>query len=255
MEQFDFLLMNPEKNVQGRLNTFFNARAEAYVKNVFVDYLFSRREEAALGDDTLAGYTLLDFGCGTGRLYAYFRQNRPAAAFQYLGLDPAGEMLAASPIPENERRVGDVSALRPEDGSFDRIYLLGVTTYLPDEVLVSSLAKLAGRLTENGRLVVHFTNANSLEVRLRQWLRPLLRRLTSGRHVASGGFDIYPRSMAQVDQFPLPLALDQIRKLPATLPFLQHLSPRLAVWLSRRISRRAPDALRMDFIVTYRRAE
>ena len=184
-------------------------------------------------------------------MYTFLHRTHPEDGVTYLGLDPAAKMLEASSIPEQLRRVGDVSALTTEDGPFDRIYLLGVTTYLPDEVLLPTLSRLIPKLRTDGRLVVQYTNADSLEVRIRQGLRPLLRKLLPGRHVASGEFSIYPRSVGEAMSFDLPLSVAEKRLLPANVPFLQYLSPHLAIRLSRRLGGWAPNWLRMDFLVTY----
>ena len=244
--------MTSRPNEQARLKDFFNVRATRYAKNVFVDYLFTRREEVAYGPGLPPGASILDVGCGTGRFYRFLKGRHSRPAFTYLGVDPAEKMLAASSIPEASRRVGDAFTITAHDGPFDRIYLLGVTTYLPDEALLPALAHLAPMLVEGGQLVVHFTNAASVEARLRQWLRPLLQCVLAGRYVATGHFNIYPRSTGWAQWLELPLTTMELCWLPASLPLLQYVSPRLAVWLSRRIERWAPGWLRMDFIVRYR---
>jgi hypothetical protein len=66
--------------------------------------------------------------------------------------------------------------------------------------------------------------------------------------VVSGGFKIYPRSLRELSDFLVDVKIKEVRSLPATIPFLQHLSPRLAVNISKRISTYAPGLLRMDFI-------
>jgi SAM-dependent methyltransferase len=237
-----------EKFLREQIASFFNSRADVYGKNEFVNHLFSEREKAALLDDDLAGANVLDVGCGTGRLYGLLCQQLPEQNFNYLGLDPAEKMLLASTIPEHSRRLGSVEQLRIEDGDFDRIYLLGLTTYLPDEILWPMLEKLRGRLKPGGVLIVHFTNSDSVEVRIRQRIRPYIRRIIRGNWVVSGGFKIYPRSLRELSDFLVDVKIKEVRSLPATIPFLQHLSPRLAVNISKRISTYAPGLLRMDFI-------
>lgn len=239
---------------QNQLNHFFNQRASGYAANRFVDYLFTEREQLATDGDDLQGLSVLDIGCGTGRLYVHLSRLY-GDTFQYLGIDPAEEMLMASTIPKSLRRVGDIAALKSGDGPFNRIYLLGVTTYLPDSVLLPLLARLAERLSTGGKLIVQFTNKHSLEVRLRQWLRPLLQRLVGKAHVASGDFQVYPRSVAEVATISPALVQGKLLQLPASLPGLQYLSPSLAVKLSRGVANWAPGIFRMDFMVVYSKRE
>jgi|AntRauTorckE5430_2_1112549.scaffolds.fasta_scaffold02848_4 SAM-dependent methyltransferase len=232
---------------------FFNKKSTTYANGPFVRYLFTAREAAATHGDQLSGRHVLDLGCGTGRLYDHLKRIYPEGGFTYLGVDPSAGMLAASTIPVANQYCGVADDLMDYEDSFDRIYLLGVTTYLLPEQLLHDLKTLALKLSPDGQLIIHFTRKNALEVRLRQWLRPLLRRLVPDRGVVAGDFSIFPYAYDEARNLLPDWRVLRYEPLPATVPFLQLMSLTLVIWCSRQLGKWAPDWMRPDFLIVFGR--
>jgi cyclopropane fatty-acyl-phospholipid synthase-like methyltransferase len=230
---------------------YFDERSAVYIRSEFTDYQFSAREKAATANDDLGKASILDMGCGTGRLYDHFNTAFPSSDFTYLGVDPSVGMLHASTIPVDNRKVGVAGDLVTEARSFDRIYLLGVTTYIPRKALKDDLDVLWGKLNQGGKIMIHFTRKNSLEVILRQLLRPLLQRIFPGKGIASASFKTCTYGLEEARE--LLSGTTEVREeaLVASVPFLQHISPQMAIRISKRMSRWAPNFLRPDFLFVF----
>lgn len=117
-------------------------------------------------------HCVLDVGAGTGALYDFLQQHGPIVT--YYACDPAPNMLAQSRIPLALRQVGTAEELPPAWNQFDRIFLLGVSTYLLPGQLQRTLSSLRSRLRSDGQIIITFTHARwwGLPIRsaLTQWL-------------------------------------------------------------------------------------
>ncbi|MFB7496830.1 class I SAM-dependent methyltransferase [Streptomyces sp. NPDC056161] len=133
-----------------------------------VDHSFADLSLAALydglnpwgpGDDfyldlVMAAGSVLDVGCGTGRLLRRARARGHRG--RLLGLDPAAAMLvqARRAAPDGEWALGDLLT-RLWDGEFELVVMAGYTfqTLVGDEELRAGLRAVRAALAEGGRFV------------------------------------------------------------------------------------------------------
>lgn len=161
-----------EKKSQ-EVKDLFDKMAEAYATrnqsaNAFLHYFNSQRLEQSLKGLRAGDHTILDIGAGTGFLYTALK-DRSLSTTSYLGVDISAAMLEASSIPEEQRMAGDFLSLQETlKGDFDYIFCLGLTTYLTIQQLNELLQKGSGKLAAEGRLLITFTNGNSLDFRIRK---------------------------------------------------------------------------------------
>jgi SAM-dependent methyltransferase len=220
-----------------RIVDFFDARADGYAqRNAFVRRLHQARAAQALAwlPSGIANPAILDIGCGDGILYQLL-QARCGSSFYYYGIDPSAAMLAAGSIPAQRRYCGYVAHWTPPDGAppFDLICWLGVSTYVAPHELQRDLAHAADWLAPNGKIIISFTHALNGENTLRRWLAPLAARLLPGRRVLSAPFSTFHYTPEEALAFAGNRFEGSVVWLAPSIPFLHHLSPRLAHWGSR----------------------
>jgi SAM-dependent methyltransferase len=104
------------------------------------------------------GRRLLDFGCGSADLLAYYARRFP----ECVGVDFSETMLGQAQRRLQEMGVGHVSLLRADHngvwsrlvGKFDVITMAGVAQYLTREALIEFVDIAINRLNPGGRLVL-----------------------------------------------------------------------------------------------------
>lgn len=142
---------------------FFDQTAAAYRaaldrKRGFRYHFHQERMHAAHRAAALRdAHRVLDVGAGTGALYDFLQEHGPKVT--YFACDPAPNMLAQSSIPEAFRQVGTAEELPQAWEQFDRIFLLGVSTYLSPAQLQRTLSSLRPRLRSGGQIIITFTHA------------------------------------------------------------------------------------------------
>jgi ubiquinone/menaquinone biosynthesis C-methylase UbiE len=78
--------------------------------------------------------SVLDIGCGTGRLYHFFKEFQDV---QYVGLDQSeGQIkMAQKDFPQNDYIVAEMTELPFADSSFDFVFCVATLHHLPSEEL------------------------------------------------------------------------------------------------------------------------
>lgn len=146
---------------------------------------FSKTRERAddlqpLVRDVKGGESVLDVGCGNGRLL-----DALPVGVRYTGCDTSASMIAlagkrhAVPLPNMQFVVGDILALPFSDASFDHVFALAVLHHIPsDRLRQQAVRELARVVKPGGRITITVWNLQSL-----YWLRRYrLWRLLFGMH-------------------------------------------------------------------------
>lgn len=136
--------------------------------------------------------TLLDIGCGNGRiLYLAAKDGWDARGLE---LDPD---LAASAACETGCKVATIDFLDPaatiEGAPFDVIILRHVLEHLPDTRL--ALGRIRSMLAADGLALLEFPNIDGLDLRLKRWLEARgIRRKKYGTGYMPGHCNEFSRS-------------------------------------------------------------
>jgi len=223
---------------------FFDKLSPTYAqkyspRHPYLHYFFSQRLHLATKGLDLRGKTILDIGAGTGALYDLLKKKD--IAFDYYACDISEGMLDNSSIPEEQRFVGEAPQIDWPVEAFDYIFALGLTTYLSAEQMEEHLDFIARKLRPGGRAVISFTNGHSVEIRLRRWLRPLVRRLFKRPgQVITQTFPTRAYGLKEAKHAFMAKNLYYCKKewLLPSIPFVHHLSPITSVRISRYIGKR-----------------
>lgn len=110
-----------------------------------------------LAEYTKDGDSVLDLGCGNGRLYQILGKKQ----VKYVGLDQSEELiaLARAKFPEVEFVVGEMTALPFGDATFDAIYCIAAMNHIPGRELQLQCLKEMHRVLKPGGHVL-MTNWN-----------------------------------------------------------------------------------------------
>ena len=161
--------------------------------DAFHEYFFGERLSEATRDLDVRGRRILDVGAGTGKLYDHLLLIDPN--IDYYANDVSSAMLENSNIPPQRRFAGQVQDLDLKDLDFDLIFMLGVTTYQNDEDLTSTLRHLRDLIRPGGKLVITFTNPNSIDWLSRRFIKAVGRVFIPKGKVLAQSFQINPRGM------------------------------------------------------------
>lgn len=171
---------------------FFDGHAPVYKnkyrgKNAFYEYFFYERLSKATQNVAFEGKRILDIGAGTGSLYDYLVDKGLDGFFSYQATDISEGMLNQSKIPKKDQYPGNFMDI-PFEEQYDLIYMLGVSTYLSKEQMEAYTEKVKNLLVPGGMFIVTFTYLNSIDIRLRQILGPVIRIFAKGDKVISQSF-------------------------------------------------------------------
>ena len=104
--------------------------------------------------------TILDLGCGNGRLYQLFQNMQ----VDYTGVDQSEGLLeqAKEKFPNQQFLLGDFAKIPLQDNSVDKIYAIASYHHLPDETTrVQSLFEMKRVLKTNGTIILLNWNLHS----------------------------------------------------------------------------------------------
>jgi SAM-dependent methyltransferase len=142
----------PEPELQQRWNGASGLELLAQSKDFYVKARdrFERHHEGGLADATV-----LDFGCGWGRLTRFFA--RDVAPGSLYACDPVDEILEVcrrTRIPARLAKSEFVPDRVPFDESFDLVFAFSVFTHLSEPAHESSLAAIHAAMRPGGILIV-----------------------------------------------------------------------------------------------------
>ena len=237
---------------------FFDEIADSYGEkysggDAFHEYFFTERlAEAARGIE-LAGRRILDIGAGTGNLYDHLRQIEPE--IDYYGTDISPAMLDHSKIPAGRQFVGKIEEINFPVANFDLVFMLGVTSYMNDAEVEATFAKIHELLDNDGRLIVTFTNASSLDWKSRRTFKFFAGKLVPSRNVLGQCFTIFPRRLDEVEQrLAGRFVTEDTRYLNHTVFPLNQLFKRPSVRAAKKLHSRGPvNSLSSDFLLVLRK--
>ena len=248
-----------------KVRSYFDDLAEKYAHRLgpdspFLAYYFQQRLRIACAELSLTGKHILDVGAGTGACFDFLKSNQIDLS-HYLALDISAGMLAQSQIPPAQRMVGDIEQLSQLKHTFDYIFLLGVSSYMPISELEQVLHFANRHLRPAGQLIISFTYRSGLDFQIRKILSPILRQIIPGRGVIQQAFPITAMTPKEVQAMGTSqLVVSALRWLPPVIPGLHHLFPKWAIKVSGYLSRtnNKPDnlkLLRTDFVTFWVKVE
>lgn len=251
------------RNESQSVAEFFDGIAKEYSHRYgdadsFHSYFFNERLAEAINLLPPGSKTALDIGAGTGQLYDRLIAAEPE--LDYYAIDIAEGMLNESRIPPERRFVGEFGKVELPVSRFDLIFLLGVTTYIDDEALRRMIEALEPSLSEDGRVIVTFTNRRSADWAMRRMFRILPRSMFGRNYVLTQDFNIYTRSLGDVRRLIAGLfVVEEIRWLNHTIfPFnriFKSGSVKVAKWLHGRLSKNGSGGiLSSDLLLVLRKS-
>jgi len=143
-----------EKKVQELLNLVKNNYQE-----IAVEFDMTRKKEIwpeikEYAEKIKDGNSVLDLGCGNGRLIEALRDKK----ITYLGLDNSSALIKLAKInyPDKEFLVGDILSLENvSDNNFDFIFCLATLQHIPSrELRIKALEQMAVKLKDNGEIII-----------------------------------------------------------------------------------------------------
>ena len=122
---------------------------------------------------TRKGSTVLDLGCGNGRLYEFLKSKE----LNYLGVDHNSHLLdlARKNFPEGKFQLDDMMDLNLEEGAFDNIFCVAAFHHVPTKKMRRKvLGDIHKALKDDGVLIL--TTWNLIQIKyLKQILKSVLR--------------------------------------------------------------------------------
>ena len=120
---------------------------------------------------TRKGSTVLDLGCGNGRLYEFLKSKQ----LNYLGIDHNSHLLdlAKKNFPEARFQLDDMMDLKLEGGAFDNVFCIAAFHHIPTKKMRRKvLTDIHRALKEDGILIMTVWNLFQL-----RYLKPLLKAI------------------------------------------------------------------------------
>ncbi len=129
------------------------------------------------GRDASQIRSVLDFGCGCGRVLRYLEPRLPNASFFGADIDPDAVTWCRAHLPFAEYALNRANPpMDFEDKSFDLIYGISVFTHLDEELQLSWLEELRRVAKPGGLVIVSVSGLSYYESRLRKDLLDQLKK-------------------------------------------------------------------------------
>ncbi len=216
---------------------FFNAHAKGYRKKYdgddpFYQYFFFERMETATDNIDFQGKSILDIGSGTGGLYD-FLVLRGANFERFIATDISEGMLAESNVPVENKKSGNFLEMH-FDRKFDYVFMLGVTTYLDPNTCKSYFDKIETILNSGGKVIFTITNRYSLDIKMRNAFKPIVRLFARENRIISQDFQTWYYSEVEISGL-LSDHLEQENLVCLNQTFfpVSRLLPRLSILLAK----------------------
>lgn len=156
-------------------NNLIKQNREVY--NTIASYFSDTRaylweELKALSVYTKPGDTIVDLGCGNGRLYQMFENLQgtdatSGAPISYIGIDQSEELIkiAKEKIPNGIFYVAELTSLPLADASCDAVYCIAAFHHLPNrELRLQAVSEMKRILKKGGHIVMTNWNLHSRSV-------------------------------------------------------------------------------------------
>lgn len=144
--------------------SFVGASAEAALHTVYPFYCRIKQYAKEGGHPLTPQSTVLDFGCGWGRVSRFFlRDLKPENIYGVDVLKSAIDLVRQSNIPGRYSVIPTQPPLDFPDGSFDVIYAFSVFSHLPEKLANHWVTEFARLLRPNGLMVVTTQGRGFLE--------------------------------------------------------------------------------------------
>jgi len=152
---------------KARVGAAFSRGAAAYDARAEVQALVRLRALELCRWAAPQAATALDVGCGTGRLLADLRLERPSLRAAGVDLSPGMCRAAAGQAPAAALAVGDAEALPVRGGAFDLVVSTSALQWLPR--LGPAVAELARAARPGGRVVLALFAERTLQELKAAW--------------------------------------------------------------------------------------
>lgn len=238
----------PTNNVAEFFDRISGSYGEKYsAADLFHHYFFHERLIEATREISFENKRVLDVGAGTGSLFDHLKGLDPK--IDYYATDISSGMLESSSIPTDRRFLGRIGDVALPVGDFDRVFMLGVTTYLDDAELSETFDAVHRLLKSSGLFIVTFTNRSSIDWRVRSVVKMLGRNFISDKAVLGQSFHVFPRSLGEVrDILTGRFEVSDTRFLNHTVFPFNRLFKKSSIALARKIHRGPAGRKRLPYL-------
>ncbi len=105
--------------------------------------------------------SILDLGCGNGRLLKFLQDHYQEGKFQYLGIDNSSKLIKLAKLihPKFEFIEGDLINIPQKDNKFDIVFCIAAFHHLPSKKLrIQALNEVHRVLKKNGIIIITVWN-------------------------------------------------------------------------------------------------
>jgi SAM-dependent methyltransferase len=165
--------------MNNKIKSFFDGSSDFYdskykKSNHFYNYFFFERLNSINNYFSyLKDSIILDIGCGSCSLFYYLKKNI-TSNFSYYGNDISKKMINLNESKIDNLYHDQVYNITFPIKNFDNIFMLGVSSYLEEQNFIKNLNFVKQNLCKNSLFFVTTNNKYSLDLKIRNFLRPIL---------------------------------------------------------------------------------